>query len=102
MSTDSPEVSRSLPVRSNLRHLKNQAKDLLKAGDAASIAEAQFKIARLYGFASWPKRATLDQSGIGGQTPIFHAVTQFGDWGLPVVQLLIDRGADLSVRVRLP
>ena len=56
MSTDSPEVSRSLPVRSNLRHLKNQAKDLLKAGDAASIAEAQFKIARLYGFASWPKR----------------------------------------------
>ena len=47
-------------------------------------------------------RATLDPSGIGGQTPIFHAVTQFGDWGLPVAQLLIDRGADLSVRVRLP
>jgi ankyrin repeat protein len=47
-------------------------------------------------------RATLDQSGIGGQTPIFHAVTQFGDWGVPVAQLLVDRGADLSVRVRLP
>lgn len=47
-------------------------------------------------------RATLDESEIGGQTPIFHAVTQFGDWGLPVAQLLVDRGADLSVRVRLP
>jgi ankyrin repeat protein len=47
-------------------------------------------------------RATLDESGIGGQTPIFHAVTQFGDWGLPVAQLLTDRGADLTVRVKLP
>jgi len=55
MSTDSPELPRSLPVRPNVRHLKDQAKDLLNAGDAASIAEAQFKIARLYGFASWPK-----------------------------------------------
>jgi Ankyrin repeats (many copies)/Ankyrin repeat len=45
----------SLPDRPNLRHLKDQAKDLLKAGQAASLAEAQFKIARQYGFASWPK-----------------------------------------------
>src|ERR1700730_1619527 len=55
MSTDSPGVPRSLPARPNLRHLKDQAKDLLKAGDVASIAEAQSKIARLYGVASWPK-----------------------------------------------
>jgi len=47
-------------------------------------------------------RAALDESGVGGQTPIFHAVTQFADWGLPVAQLLIDRGADLTVRVKLP
>jgi Ankyrin repeats (many copies)/Ankyrin repeat len=47
-------------------------------------------------------RADLDESGIGGQTPIFHAVTQFADWGLPVARLLIDRGADLAVRVKLP
>lgn len=55
MSTDSPEVSRPLPDRPNLRHLKDQAKDLLKAGGADSLTDAQFKIARLYGFASWPK-----------------------------------------------
>ena len=47
-------------------------------------------------------RATLAASGIGGQTPIFHAVTQYGDWGLPVAQLLLKRGADLLVRAKLP
>lgn len=47
-------------------------------------------------------RAMVEESGIGGQTPIFHAVTQYGDWGLPVARLLVDRGADLSVRVKLP
>jgi ankyrin repeat protein len=46
--------------------------------------------------------ANIDEAGIGGQTPIFHAVTQFYDWGLPVARLLLDRGADLSVRVKLP
>ncbi len=47
-------------------------------------------------------RATVDESGVGGQTAIFHAVTQFGDCGLLAAQLLMDRGADLSVRVKLP
>jgi hypothetical protein len=51
----SEDTPRTLPERPNLRHLKGQAKDLLKAGGAASLTEAQFKIARLYGFASWPK-----------------------------------------------
>jgi ankyrin repeat protein len=46
--------------------------------------------------------ATVDDAGIGGQTPIFHAVTQFNDFGLPMAQLLIERGADLTVRARLP
>ncbi|HEY2913762.1 MAG TPA: glyoxalase superfamily protein, partial [Candidatus Angelobacter sp.] len=59
MPTDSSETTRSLPDRPNLRHLKDQAKDLLKdllkAGQAASLSQAQYKVARLYGFASWPK-----------------------------------------------
>ena len=53
MSTESN--SQPLPDHPNLRHLKDQAKDLLKAGAAASLADAQLQIARLYGFASWPK-----------------------------------------------
>jgi ankyrin repeat protein len=47
-------------------------------------------------------RAAVNEAGMGGQTPIFHAVTQFEDTGLPVTQLLLERGADLSVRVKLP
>ncbi len=55
MSTHPQPGKRPLPDRPNLRHLKDQAKGLLKKGSAKSITGAQFKIARLYGFASWPK-----------------------------------------------
>jgi ankyrin repeat protein len=37
-----------------------------------------------------------------GQTPIFHAASQFDDKGLAAAELLLDRGADLAVRVKLP
>lgn len=47
-------------------------------------------------------RAAVDEAGVGGQTAIFHAVTQFDDYGLPITQLLLERGADLAVRVKLP
>ena len=47
-------------------------------------------------------RATVNEAGVGGQTALFHAVTQFRDYGLPMTRLLLDRGADLSVRVKLP
>ncbi len=55
MSTEPNGASLPFPDRPNLRHLKDQAKDLLKAGAATSLTDAQFQIARLYGFASWPK-----------------------------------------------
>jgi ankyrin repeat protein len=47
-------------------------------------------------------RATVDEAGVGGQTAIFHAASQFRDAGLAVAQLLIERAADLSIRVKLP
>jgi len=55
MSTDPNEVPHPLPDRPNLRHLKDQAWDLVKAGTARSLTDAQFKVARRYGFPSWPK-----------------------------------------------
>ena len=55
MSTETNGGPLRLPDRPNLRHLRDQAKDLLRAGRAASLADAQFQIARLHGFASWPK-----------------------------------------------
>ena len=50
MPAESAESPRPLPDRPNLRHLKDQAKALLKAGEAASLSDAQLKIARMYGF----------------------------------------------------
>jgi ankyrin repeat protein len=55
VSIDPSSASRQLPSRPNLRHLKSQARDLLAAGAAASLTDAQFQVARMYGFASWPK-----------------------------------------------
>lgn len=47
-------------------------------------------------------RAAIDQTSVGGQTPIFHAVTQLNDGGVLVARLLIERGADLAIRAKLP
>ncbi|MDQ2767327.1 MAG: ankyrin repeat domain-containing protein [Gemmatimonadota bacterium] len=55
MSSQPPGDKLALPERPHLRHLKHQAADLLAAGRATSVADAQFQIARAYGFASWPK-----------------------------------------------
>ncbi|HXS97339.1 MAG TPA: ankyrin repeat domain-containing protein [Candidatus Limnocylindrales bacterium] len=61
MSDRPQNAPRPLPGRPNLRHLKDEAKDLLRSGGAKSLTDAQFHIARLYGFASWPKlKAHID------------------------------------------
>ena len=55
MPIDPQPDPRPLPDCPNLRHLKDQAKALVKTGLVATITAAQFQVARLYGFASWPK-----------------------------------------------
>ena len=63
MSAESP---RQLPERPNLRHLRDQAKVLLKSGQAASLSEAQLQIARMYGFKGWPKlKAYVEEKSMG-------------------------------------
>lgn len=52
-------MSRHLPARPNLEHLKKQAKDLLselqRRNPGLQLADAQHALAREYGFPSWPK-----------------------------------------------
>jgi hypothetical protein len=52
-------MSRDLPSRPSLDHLKKQAKELLQSlkqrEPAAQLAEAQHALAREYGFASWAR-----------------------------------------------
>jgi ankyrin repeat protein len=91
MPTNSPQEPRPLPERPNLRHLKDQAKDRLKSGHAGSLADAQFQIARLYGFASWPKlRAHVESLEELGQ--LKQAIDTNN---LERIQLLMTRNAEL-------
>jgi len=46
-------------------------------------------------------KALIDEGGVGGQTPLFHAVTQFSDFAVDTARLLIQRGADLTGRARV-
>ncbi len=48
-------AAKPLPPRPNLDQLKRQAKELLQAGKAPALHDAQTLIAREYGFASWNK-----------------------------------------------
>ena len=45
-------------------------------------------------------RADLDADGIGGHTPIFHAVNSIFNYCRPVMEILVDAGADLDIRVK--
>ena len=47
-------------------------------------------------------RADTDSNGVGGQTPVFHALTNHNARNSELGQLLIARGADLSLRARVP
>ena len=48
-------AAKQLPPRPNLEQLKRQAKELVQAGKAPALHDAQTLIARGYGFASWNK-----------------------------------------------
>jgi len=102
--SDSSLVHRRFPEldfgATGYRHLTLRGGTLLHVASEYGNIEAAYLL--LDHGADVNARATVDESGVGGQTPIFHAVTQFNDWGLPVARLLVERGADLSVRAKLP
>src|SRR5215831_10769173 len=88
---DSAPAARALPPNPHLRHLKDQARDLLQAGQAQTLSEAQFKTARAYGFPSWPKlKAYVDSLGFAGE---LKAAIDTED--LPLVKRLMTRQPDL-------
>jgi hypothetical protein len=74
-------MSRHLPAHANLEHLRKQAKDLLselqQQNPDAQLADAQHRVARDYGFASWPKLKTyvesLPRAGDPTRAPLTHS-----------------------------
>ena len=45
-------------------------------------------------------RADVDANGMGGQTPLFHAVNSNHNYCRPVMELLVDAGASLDIRLK--
>lgn len=45
-------------------------------------------------------RADVDADGLDGQTPLFHAVNSNQNHCRPVMELLVDAGAELGVRLK--
>jgi hypothetical protein len=45
-------------------------------------------------------RADVDKDGFGGQTPIFHTVNNIFNYSRPTMELLVDAGANLDVRLK--
>ena len=68
-------MSRTLPFRPNLEHLKKQAKGLLEKlrqqNADATLVDAQHALAREYGFPSWPKLKAHVEGAVSGtpETP---------------------------------
>src|SRR5262249_43791694 len=65
----SSRAARPLPARPNLEHLKNEAKQHLKAlrgkDPRVKLAAAQLAVARAYGFASWRElKAHVDKVNV--------------------------------------
>ena len=44
--------------------------------------------------------ADRDADGLGGHPPVFHAVNSIFNYSRPVMELLVDAGADLNLRVQ--
>ncbi len=94
MPADPGPSPRPLPDRPNLRYLKDQAKALLKAGQAESLTTAQLKIARLYGFSNWPKlKARIEQGNLDDDTVELKNAIDIND--LDRVKLLMTRNRAL-------
>lgn len=104
-------MSRILPARPNLEHLKVQAKALLRALEEGSsdaverhraftskqlsapprLADAQFVIAREYGFESWPKLKAHVEAVTRGVDPVQALVSAVKSKDVAEVsQLLVD------------
>ena len=69
---------------------------------AAEFGQVDIAERLLHAGADVNARALTGANGVGGQTPVFHAATQGGDFGLATVRLLLAKGADLNVRCRIP
>src|SRR5688572_21880143 len=114
-------MSKSLPARPDLGQLRKQSKDLLKSyksGDpdavksfeenhphpaqapgirTAKLSDAQFVIAREYGFATWPKlKQHIESLLLESGDPIEQFKTAFHKNDAPLFRKLLERHPEIK------
>jgi ankyrin repeat protein len=91
VSDPQASASTTLPANPSLRHLKDQARDLLRSGQALTLSEALFYVARGYGYKSWPRlKSYVDSLGVIGE---LRSAIDSND--LPTIKRLMTRFPDL-------
>lgn len=70
-------MEKQLPHQPNLDHLRKQAKALRKANPSLKLSEAQFQLAREYGFESWPRLVHHIESMQLASQSLMQQVEQF-------------------------
>jgi hypothetical protein len=93
-------MSRQLPEKPNLEHLKKQAKELLHSMPQGKLADAQHTLANEYGFATWAKlKAHVEALGLTPEEALKVAVC---DSDASHVRELLARHPELRAKIDAP
>ncbi len=93
-------MSRQLPEKPNLEHLKKQAKELLRTLPQGKLADAQHALANEYGFATWAKlKSHVEALGL---TPAEALKAAVNDSDAPRVRELLARNPELRAKIDDP
>ncbi len=90
-------MSRRLPAKPNLEHLKKQAKELLRSMPQGKLADAQHTLAKDYGFVTWAElKAHVEALK---QTPMEALNTAVCDGNAGRVRELLARHPELRAQI---
>jgi ankyrin repeat protein len=93
-------MSRELPERPSLEHLRKQAKVLLRSMPSGKLADAQHKLANEYGFTTWAQlKSHVEASKLNPAEALREAVR---DMDARAVQTLLDRHPALRAKIDDP
>ena len=93
-------MSRQLPQKPNLEHLKKQAKELLRSMPHTKLADAQHALANEYGFPTWAKLKAHVEAQL--LTPAQALKAAVCDSDSERVRTLLDRHPELRARIDDP
>lgn len=93
-------MSRKLPERPNLEHLRKQAKELLRTMPHSKLADAQYALANEYGFSTWSRlKAHVESLSF---TPAEALKAAVCDSDAARVRELLQRYPELRARINDP